>query len=135
MIPKILCDTDFFIALLIEEDTNHEKAISILQTYNQSIFSYSNLTVYELMTVLSRKLPQTLAIQALTIFETTFDDRFDFDLDLEVDIMRFYKQSVQKNMSFFDIACLIQAQKYQIPIASFDSFYPKELLVKASAIV
>jgi predicted nucleic acid-binding protein len=129
MTNKILCDTDFFIALLIQEDSNHEKAMAITHSHSDHIFTYSNLTKYELVTVLSRKLPQKIAIQALELFEDAFEDRFDFDVQLEDKVLDFYKKSLNKNISFFDAACLVQAQKYHWKIASFDKFYPKTLLV------
>jgi predicted nucleic acid-binding protein len=129
MTNRILCDTDFFIALLIQEDSNHEKAMAIITTPSDHIFTYSNLTKYELVTVLSRKLPQKIAVQALEIFEDTFKDKFDFDVQLEDKVLDFYKKSLNKNISFFDAACLVQAQKYHWKLASFDKFYPKEILI------
>jgi predicted nucleic acid-binding protein len=131
MIKKILCDTDFFIALLIQEDSNNEKATAIINEFSDHIFTYSNLTKYELVTVLSRKLPQKIAIQALEIFEETFEDRFDFDVTLEDKVLDFYKKSLNKNISFFDVACIVQAQNYHWKITSFDKFYPKEIIVTA----
>jgi predicted nucleic acid-binding protein len=129
MTNKILCNTDFFIALLIQEDSNHEKALAITHSHSDHIFTYSNLTKYELVTVLSRKLPQKIAIQALEIFEQTFDDKFNFDVTLEDKVLDLYKKSLNKNVSFFDVACLVQAQKYHWKIASFDRFYPSEILI------
>ncbi len=126
---KILCDSDFLVALLIEEDSNHTKAIEILQQNIACKFIYSNLTKYELMTVLSRKLPQNIAVQAFELFQKTFVDEFIFDRKLELQIIEFYKKSKNKNQSFFDIACLFLAEDYNCKIASFDKFYPTEILV------
>ena len=128
MIINVLCDADFFVALLIAEDSNHPKAIEILNNPNYS-FWYSNLTKYELITVLSRKLPQNLAIQALEIFENTFDQEIIFDTEFESEIVKYFKNSTNKNQSFFDIACLIQAQILDFKIASFDKFYPVDIIV------
>jgi predicted nucleic acid-binding protein len=129
MTKTILCDTDFFIALLISEDINHEKAKNILEKYQDFTFTHSSLIKYELMTVLSRKLEQNLAVKALEIFEELFENEFQFDTFLEAEIIKYYKKSKNKNQSFFDIACLVQAQKYDYKIASFDKFYPKSILI------
>jgi predicted nucleic acid-binding protein len=129
MTKQILCDTDFFVALLIDEDSNFEKAKRILDENLESIFLYSNLTRYELMTVLSRKLPQPKAIEALELFQDTFTDEFEFDDKMDLEIVEFYKNSKNKNQSYFDIACLLTAQKLNCKIASFDKFYPSEILI------
>ena len=128
MAKNILCDTDFFIALLIQNDSNHLKARTILDSNLDANFLYSNLTKYELMTVLSRKLDQKTAIECFDLFISTFEDEFQFDISLEPKIIQFYKQSSNKNQSFFDIACLVTAQKLNYQIASFDQFYPKDIL-------
>lgn len=129
MSNKILCDTDFFIALLIAEDSNHSKAKKLALDYSDYNFIYSNLTKYELMTVLSRKLEQKFAVQAIELFEHLFTEQFNFDTTLEKEAIRLYKQSLSKNQSFFDIACLVQAKQFNCKIASFDKFYPQEILV------
>ncbi len=130
MTKTILCDTDFLIAFLISEDINHQKSKSLVEKYQDFTFIHSNLTKYELMTVLSRKLEQKLAIQALELFEKIFENEFQFDTILEVEIIAYYKNTKNKNQSFFDIACLVQAKKHNYKIASFDQFYPKEFLLK-----
>ncbi len=129
MIKKILCDADFFIALLIAEDSNHAKARKLALDHSDCDFIYSNLTKYELMTVLSRKLEQSFAVQAIELFEQLFTEQFDFDTVFEKEVIRLYKQSLNKNQSFFDIACLVQAKHFNYKIASFDKFYPPEILV------
>jgi predicted nucleic acid-binding protein len=129
MTKQILCDADFFVALLLDEDSNYAKAQSILNNHLDCIFLYSNLTRFELMTVLSRKVPQRKAIEALELFQYTFTDEFEFDTELDQSIVEFYKTSKNKNQSYFDIACLLTAQKLNCKIASFDKFYPSEILI------
>jgi predicted nucleic acid-binding protein len=102
MTSTIICDTDFLIALLILEDINHDKAKKILVDNQTSTFIYSNLTKYELMTVLSRKLEQKLAIKALEIFEELFENEFKFDTKLETKVINLYKKSKNK-ISHFSI--------------------------------
>ena len=129
MTKQILCDADFFVALLLDEDTNFEKAKAILDNNLDCVFLYSNLTRYELMTVLSRKLPQIKAVEALELFQNTFTDEFEFDTTLDSKIIEFYKNSENKNQSYFDIACFFTAQKLNCKIASFDKFYPTAILI------
>ena len=81
------------------------------------------------MTVLSRKLEQKLAVKAFKLFEELFINEVAFDTEFEPEIISYYKNSKSKNQSFFDIACLIQARKLGYKIASFDKFYPKEILI------
>jgi predicted nucleic acid-binding protein len=126
----ILCDTDFLVALLVVQDSNHLKAKQILEKYIDHTFVHSNLTKYELMTVLSRKLTQNQTIAVLDLFIDTFENEFQFDIKLENQVIEFYRNSANKNQSFFDIACLITAQKYGYKIASFDQFYPKSILAQ-----
>ena len=128
--PTILCDTDFLIALLVENESNHSLAKDILNKNIEADFIYSNLIEYELLTVLSRKFDQGIAVQIYTLFKETFENRFEFNLSYEAEIINLYKNSKNKNQSFFDIACLVLAQKLGYKIASFDKFYPKELLAR-----
>ena len=48
----ILCDADFLIAFLLENDSNHIEAVEILNANIEADFVYLNLTEYELLTVL-----------------------------------------------------------------------------------
>jgi hypothetical protein len=107
-----------FVALLIQNDTNHARAMKIIDDYSNGIFLYSNPTKYGLMTVLSRKVDQHNVVLALESFENIFQDSFEFDTQLEMEIIDFYKKSSYKNQSFFDIACLVQAEKFGYTIPS-----------------
>lgn len=129
MTNTILCDTDFFVAFLLEEDSSHDTALELIYKYQNNNFVYLSVTKYELMTVLSRKVPQIKAIEALEKFEDLFTQFLTVDSQLEADVIHFYKKASNKNQSFFDIACLLTAQKHGYKIASFDRFYPKELLI------
>ena len=127
--PTILCDTDFLIALLVENESNHSLAKDILNNNIETNFIYSNLTEYELLTVLSRKFDQNVSVQIYRLFKETFENRFNFDIAYEEEIINLYKNSKNKNQSFFDIACLVLAQNLGYKIASFDKFYPREILI------
>ncbi|MEI6728983.1 MAG: PIN domain-containing protein [bacterium] len=124
---KVLCDTDFLLALHIEADSNHDKALEIFEKYAD--YSLTNLTIYECATVLSRLLPQDKAVFTLQSIRENFTSVVAFDIDWESEVFDLYNSFEKKNISFFDCACQIIAQKFGYQIASFDKFYPKELLV------
>lgn len=73
----VLCDTDFLVALYIAEDSNHAKANEILNKYNS--FIVTNITFYEVLTVLSRKLEQLIAIKILNQIQKDFSNILIFD--------------------------------------------------------
>ena len=126
---QIICDTDFIIGLYLEQDSNHSKAITIYNKYSQSHnLIILNLTKYEVATVLSRKLPQELAIAINTEFLNTFTQEIFFEKAWEVEVYNLFNSFQKKNISFFDCVCLIYAKKVNAKIASFDQFYPKDLL-------
>lgn len=127
---KILCDADFIIALLLDTDSNHAKALELYNKFEFNQFFVMNITLYEVATVLSRLLPQFEAIEVLSLVRQKFDNPVIFDPKWENSVYELYKTFTKKNISFFDCGCLIFAKKVNAKIASFDSFYPVELLVQ-----
>ena len=89
----ILCDADFLIAFLLENDSNHIEAVEILNANIEADFVYLNLTEYELLTVLSRKLEQRIATAIYDSFKDTFSIRIEFDISLESTVIQFYKNA------------------------------------------
>ena len=126
---KILCDADFIIALFITTDSNHQKACDLYDTYDFEQFFVMNITMYEVATVLSRLLPQSEAVTALQLVRQRFDNPVIFETKWGESVYELYNTFQKKNISFFDCACMILAKKVKAKIASFDSFYPPELLV------
>lgn len=122
----VLCDTDFLVALYIAEDLNHAKANEILNKYNS--FIVTNITFYEVLTVLSRKLEQLIAIKILNQIQKDFSNILIFDQGWELEVYKIYTSFEKKNISFFDCACLFLATENNFKIASFDKFYPSDLL-------
>ena len=93
-----------------------------------SDFMIMNLTKYEFSTVLSRKLPQLEAIKIYKEFTKDFQNEIWFEISWESEVFDLYNSFEKKNISFFDCACMILAKKINSKIASFDNFYPSELL-------
>jgi predicted nucleic acid-binding protein len=129
MISKILCDADFLIALFVQDDSNHKKAFEIYNSFDSSYFVFTNLAIYETATVLSRKLEHDDAIFTLESIRNRFCNPIVFDTKWESDIFDIFNSYSKKNISFFDCSCLFIAQKFNYKIASFDKFYPKEILI------
>lgn len=127
MITKtVLCDADFLIALCIVNEPNHELAKEILAKYNH--FVVLNITFYEVATVLSRKLIQPEAVDTLERIQEAFCNVIYFLPINEFQTFKLYKSFTKKNISFFDCACSITARNNDFLIASFDKFYPLQIL-------
>ena len=124
---NILCDADFLIALYVNTDSNHAQATEI---YNQNNnFAILNITLYEISTVLSRLFEHKIAKKTLIDIQDLFLNIITFDQSMEKNTFSLYYQLDKKNISFFDCACLSVAKKNNWKIASFDKFYPPEILV------
>ena len=125
---KILCDADFIIALFVDTDSNHQKAMRTYNSNSNGSFLILNITIYEVATVLSRILPQSEAIYTLQSVRMRFESPIIFDPKWENSVYELYNSFSKKNISFFDCACMIYAKKVNAKIASFDNFYPAEIL-------
>jgi predicted nucleic acid-binding protein len=68
----IICDTDFLISLHITNETTHQKALGLYEKYQDYDFYISNLTKYEIATVLSRKFDHNSAKQVLELIRENF---------------------------------------------------------------
>jgi predicted nucleic acid-binding protein len=125
---KILCDADFIIALFVDHDSNYIKATKLYNATDNSLFIVTNITIYEVATVLSRKLSQSEAVYTLESIRQRFINPIIFNHLWEAEVYDLYNSFDKKNISFFDCACMILAKKLDCKIASFDSFYPAEIL-------
>ena len=123
----VLCDTDFLISLHLETDSTHLKAKEIFSKYTD--FVVLDITFWELATVLSRKLNQDQAILTLEFIQKNFPNTINFLAVHELLAFKLYKSYTKKNISFFDCACLVYAKQNDCLIASFDKFYPNNILV------
>jgi predicted nucleic acid-binding protein len=130
MTTKIICDADFLVALLLKEDSNHYKAVDLYTKYFEICeFVFLSITKYEIATVLSRKLQQKDAISMYKDFKDGFQNEIWFEKSWEPQVIDLYNSFTKKNISFFDCACMVLANKINAKIASFDNFYPAEILI------
>jgi predicted nucleic acid-binding protein len=130
MTNKILCDSDFVISLLCEEESTYTQALLQYNTYfdNGAEFWIMNITLYEVATVLSRKFDQPRAIQTLELVEENFKNIIRISEADESEAFELYKSFAKKNISFFDCACQTVATNNKMKIASFDKFYDPKIL-------
>ncbi|MFM7854712.1 MAG: type II toxin-antitoxin system VapC family toxin [Flammeovirgaceae bacterium] len=126
---RIICDTDFLISLSVTNESTHQKALNLYQKNEDADFLVLNITMYEVATVLSRKFKQTQAVEILESIQYNFETEIWFEKDWQNQVFDIYKSQLNKNISFFDCSCLFLAQKYKAKIASFDQFYPPEILI------
>jgi uncharacterized protein len=127
---SFVLDTDFLIAIILDNEPNHAKALEILKRYPRSNFIVSNLVKYEFCTVMSRKLDHHLAISLFDSVPWQEMDYIFLDPDLESKTLSLYKSFSKKNISFTDCSNLILAREYNVKIAAFDKFYPVEWILK-----
>jgi predicted nucleic acid-binding protein len=128
MINKVLCDTDFLISLYVVEDSTHKIANELYIKCDECYVM--NITLYEVATVLSRKLDQNLAVKIFNKIKSDFTNIVRISEEIEELVYYNFNKSKNKNQSFFDLACLVTAIENGYKIASFDKFYPSELLVR-----
>ncbi len=128
-IESILLDSDFIISMMIEVDSNHERAVSLAKQYNSVKYSMLRVVKYEAVTVMSRKFSQEVAVQLVQRLDGSEIQLLDINLKDEREIWSIFTSSVKKNISFIDCANLYFAQKLKYKIASFDLFYPEEYLL------
>ena len=127
---NILYDTDFLINLFVTNESNHKKAITIKNKVEFAYYNILNLVTYEFATVLSRKFDQDFALSILTDFEKIKNLEIIYlNKTQEEKVWNLFKGYSKKNISFVDCANLVIAQEFNLKIASFDKFYPKELLI------
>lgn len=124
----VLYDTDFIISLFIKEESTHSRAVEIFDTIDLLPSFTLKLVTYELATVLSRKVPHSVVSEKMQQFHTipfTFLPLFEKD---EKDVWQEFYSYQKKGISLVDCANLVMARKLNLKIASFDKFYPRELM-------
>lgn len=123
-----ILDSDFVYAYFVNTQSTHLIAKNILTNIvNQPLFML-DLVKYELATVISRKETQQMAIDIIQDLEVFELGRISINDQDEKKIWELFKSFTKKNISFVDCANLYFAQKLNYQIASFDQFYPKDLL-------
>lgn len=126
---KFLLDTDFLINLFVPNEPSNVTAHTIAKKIAQYERFFLNLVWYEIATVLSRKYTHSFALKILEDLNKTELKVLKFSEEDERETWHEFFLYTKKNISFVDCANLVIARKHKFKIASFDTFYPKEMLV------
>ncbi|MFB6182036.1 MAG: type II toxin-antitoxin system VapC family toxin [Candidatus Magasanikbacteria bacterium] len=135
---EILVDADALVALVKTDDSNHPKAVNISKQFQQMSvdFQISPFTIPEAVTVVSYKIGQKEAREALNKFRSKNFFEYDFDRELEKKVDKVFKQQSKKGASYFDCVNLVILEKFKLDgIFSFDSVYSENDYDLAESIV
>ncbi len=127
---KVFVDADAFVALIREDDNNHEKALSFLDRLEQdsTFFVTSNYVFSEVITVLSLRMGHEAAVAFIDTMKSPTSKYaiLRVDEDLEDKAIEIFKSQSSKNVSFVDCTNISIVQDHKIEmILSFDKIYRK----------
>lgn len=126
----ILVDSDVFVALAKEDDTNHRRAVKQLESLidKQVNFITSNYVFSETVTVLSIRISHTAAIDFIKRIKSA-QNPFSIKRvgeELEEKAIEVFKGQTSKNTSFVDCTNITLCRKLKVDaIFSFDQVYKK----------
>jgi predicted nucleic acid-binding protein len=126
-----LLDTDFLFAYFFNEQSTHQKAKIIMDKIENSDLYITNIVLQELATVLSNKQSQAhakIAIENCKLLDLRIIKMTDEE---ELAVWVEFNKIDKNKTSFIDCSNLYLAINNNYKIASFDNFYPSEILVNA----
>ena len=125
----VLLDTDFIFNFFDQNQINHEITKALVEKYVDSQFAITNLVRQELATVLSVR----IGYEFWSVVQAGIDEFEVINIFLDENDTRLiwglFNSFKKKNISFIDCSNLYLAQKHGYKIASFDKFYPREILI------
>lgn len=131
---KVLIDSDFLVGIFREGDPHHTIATKLLKVHKDrsSTLLVLNLVLQEAATVLSHR----TGMEAVRLFYKKIPELelviTHIDEDVEQHAWEIFLKQTKKGTSFVDCANLAALEYYHIErIASFDRFYPRELLISS----
>jgi predicted nucleic acid-binding protein len=125
----VFVDSDAFVALLKEDDTNHEHALGILNELLErydTTFVTSNYVFSEVVTVVSQKVGHS---EAVAFIDTITSPEYYIEMkrvspEVERQAIEVFKGQTSKNVSFVDCTNMALMSAFQIQdIFSFDGGY------------
>ena len=126
-----LLDTDFLFAYFLKGQSTHNKAKSIMNQIENDDLYVSNIVLQELATVLSNKQSQEVAkivISKCKLLDLKVIKMTDID---EENVWKVFNLIDKNETRFIDCSNLYLAKKCEFMVASFDSFYPSQILIQA----
>jgi predicted nucleic acid-binding protein len=127
-IKRVFVDTDAFIALTKNDDSNHEKVVEILQRLDTKSIEYitSNYVFSEVITVGSQKMGRRYALAFIEELKSN-NSKYKIewvDEEIEKFAIDMFKRQTSKNVSLVDCTNMVFAQYYDVDaIFSFDKIY------------
>lgn len=126
----ILVDSDAFVAIIKETDSNHVKALRLLDTLqnNQATFLTSNFVFSESITVISQRVGKDIAHQYIDSIKSPTSTYTFLRIDEEIEdiALEIFKKQTSKNVSFVDCTNMALLKRENIyAIWSFDEIYKK----------
>jgi len=129
---KVIIDSNVFVAVFLLEDGLHSRATHLVAELKRqdAVFCTINLVLQETATALSMRKGMTSARTFYASVHDFVDQMLPFDEVVEKESWKEFLSQTKKGTSFVDCALLASLRHYHIgKIASFDRFYPKELLL------
>ncbi len=126
----ILVDSDAFIALRKQDDSNHKRAFLMFNNFKDKKVKFfaSNYVFSETITVLSQRVSHKNAIEFIEQKNnpTTFFSILRLSEEIEELAIEIFKKQTSKNVSFVDCTnmALLEGKQADI-IWSFDEIYKK----------
>ena len=127
---RLLVDSDFLVGVFRQEDTNHQKAIGLLEKMKEEEVELwmSNLVHQESATVVSHRVGMEAVRSFVKNLASDIHRRVLVDEELEKKTWKIFLSQTKKGCSFVDCANLAVINKYKLDgILSFDEFYSKSL--------
>ncbi|MEI6729456.1 MAG: PIN domain-containing protein [bacterium] len=122
-------DTDFIFSYFDQNQSTHLQSVKLIEKYGQEEAVLSNLTKQELATVISYKVGYQEAKDVIKKLELFNLKEYFINDTGTLEIWKLFWQFNHKKISFVDCTNLYLAKKLKLKIASFDAFYPKEMLL------
>lgn len=128
MKSNIIVDTDFLISFFFDHESTFEKAKKLAPHILDSNIYMLDLVKFELATVLSRKYGHAHARRVIKEIPNMDIIAIGHQAH-ERDIWDEFFKHTKKGISYVDCANFVIARHLKAKIASFDTFYPRDLLL------
>lgn len=129
---KLLVDSDFLVGVFRQDDTNHQKAIELLEKMKEEEVELwmSNLVHQESATVISHRVGMEAVRSFVKNLALDIHKRVLVEEELEKKAWKIFLSQTKKGCSFVDCANLAVVEKYKLDgILTFDEFYPEKLVI------
>ena len=137
---KIFVDTDAFVALIIETDSNHKKAVALLNNLciTPVVFFTSNYVFSESITIIRMEGSHAASLQFIETMQS-FENPFQIkraDAATEELAIHLFKKQTAKNTNYVDcINMALIKQQHADAVFSFDDVYKKNGLQLAENLI